>query len=1247
MKQMNWRSPLLKRLVVPFFAVFALSCLPDTASAQTLTVSPNTITFNAASNTQVPTASGFAVNNPAGTTFTVSANQTWIVTSILGSVVQVSISPAVLATLAPGTYFGAITVTSSVSTIPPATVTVTLNVGGTGGGGGSTVSPVSVAPNALSFQSQGGSIPAQQVFNLTAPAGSSYTVVTTYASSGGWLTTTPSNGVTTGATTPITVGATPGSLPAGVYSAAIQVLISNQITQVVLVTFTIGTGGITISPNVVTFSYQPGQAVPGNQSFTITTPQNSTYVVFSNQISGGSWLNLPTTSGQTSPSAQVTVGLNATAVQSLTTGIYTTLVSVSTTLSGQPVQYVMVVLQVGTTGSGGGGGTGSQGVTFAPASLTFNFTPGQSAPANQQITVNAPQAFNITVTFPTDNGGQWLAAGPTSVQLAPSGTIFTTNIAVGVIGLVIANLPNGAYTGRLVITQTGTSNVLATVPVTLNVGAGGGGGGATTGKVSPSQLTFTYQANQSNPPTQLLTLIPAGGTPTQYTTQITGPGGAAVNWLQLEPATGTAPGAIAVRIINVGTLPPGTFLATINVTFGSSATPIAVPVTLVVQATASLRTNVTSANFNYQINGSVPAGQGATVDVTSTGGVASPVSFTTTAAMATGSGWLSVSPASGTTPSQVAISVNAGGLQPGIYTGTVTLTYAGGQNVIPVTLQVSNLPLLNSNTPSMAFLHNIGSGSPAAQNLTITTTGASATIIPTVNQPAGQNWLTVTPLQQATTPVTFQVSVNPVGLSEGIYYGSIVFSAAAAGTVDNSPLVVPVAFNVTGSASLVITPGPLTFTQFQGGAAPASQALNIASSGTLLSYTVETSILTGSGWLSVSANSGITPSSIQVTANGTQLGLGSYSGSVIIRATGASNSPQVVPITLNVVSPPSVSASPNSLTFSANTNNVVTPPTQTIEVRSTGAQITYSVQATVPSGQPQWLVVTPTTAATTPSNITVSISLTGLQPGVYNGTITINTGLPQPITIPVQLNYQQVNPPVISSVTNAASFLPTAVAPGMIVAIFGQNLGPQNLVRLRLTPAGTVDTTLETVRVTFDGIPAPLVYVRSDVVSAVVPYGIGGRSSVRLQVENQGARSAEVNVRVVDAAPAIFTVNQQGDGQGAIQNSDFSINSAGNPAVRGQFAIIYITGEGATSPAGVDGLIASTSLLRSPIGRVEVRIGGQLAEVLYAGSVPTTVLGLAQVNVIVPPNAPTGSLVPVEVSVGGVASRPGVTMAIR
>src|SRR5262249_43661102 len=131
-----------------------------------------------------------------------------------------------------------------------------------------------------------------------------------------------------------------------------------------------------------------------------------------------------------------------------------------------------------------------------------------------------------------------------------------------------------------------------------------------------------------------------------------------------------------------------------------------------------------------------------------------------------------------------------------------------------------------------------------------------------------------------------------------------------------------------------------------------------------------------------------------------------------------------------------------------------------------------------------------------------------------------------------------VSQPQITSVTNSASFLPTAVTPGMIVAIFGSKLGPTTLTKLRFTPAGLVDTTLENVRVLFDGLPAPLVYVRNDVVSAVAPYALAGRATTNVQVEVQGVRSAAVNVRVIDASPGIFTLNQQGSGQGAVLNQD-------------------------------------------------------------------------------------------------------------
>jgi uncharacterized protein (TIGR03437 family) len=234
---------------------------------------------------------------------------------------------------------------------------------------------------------------------------------------------------------------------------------------------------------------------------------------------------------------------------------------------------------------------------------------------------------------------------------------------------------------------------------------------------------------------------------------------------------------------------------------------------------------------------------------------------------------------------------------------------------------------------------------------------------------------------------------------------------------------------------------------------------------------------------------------------------------------------------------------------------------------------------------------------------------------------------------------------------NAASQSPGPVSPGEIVAIYGQNLGPTTLTRLQLTAQGTVDTTLAGVRVLFGGVPSPMIFVRNDVVSAVVPYTLSGRLSTTLQLEYNGVKSNSIDLRVEQTAPGIFTVNQQGTGQGAIQNfPDFSLNGPSNPVRRGGIVTIYLTGEGPTSPAGTDGVIATATTLRNPTGKVTVRIGGVTvpdAQMIYAGSVPTSVLGLAQINVVVPNNAPTGSAVAVDVTVGSNPSQGGVTMAIQ
>jgi uncharacterized protein (TIGR03437 family) len=91
---------------------------------------------------------------------------------------------------------------------------------------------------------------------------------------------------------------------------------------------------------------------------------------------------------------------------------------------------------------------------------------------------------------------------------------------------------------------------------------------------------------------------------------------------------------------------------------------------------------------------------------------------------------------------------------------------------------------------------------------------------------------------------------------------------------------------------------------------------------------------------------------------------------------------------------------------------------------------------------------------------------------------------------------------------------------------------------------------------------------------------------------------------------------------------------------------IYGTGEGQTSPAGVTGTVNGTDL-KTPIAPVKVTIGDQDAVVQYAGAAGNSVAGLFQVNVIVPQSIAPGSAIPIRISVGGVLSPPGPTIATQ
>jgi len=132
---------------------------------------------------------------------------------------------------------------------------------------------------------------------------------------------------------------------------------------------------------------------------------------------------------------------------------------------------------------------------------------------------------------------------------------------------------------------------------------------------------------------------------------------------------------------------------------------------------------------------------------------------------------------------------------------------------------------------------------------------------------------------------------------------------------------------------------------------------------------------------------------------------------------------------------------------------------------------------------------------------------------------------------------------------------------------------------------------------------------------------------------------------VAGAAPGLFTADSTGTGQAAALNEDGSYNDAALPAVPGSMIVLFGTGEGQTSPAGVDGKPAADPYPK-PVQAVTVRIGGQTAEVLYAGAAPGLVAGVLQLNVRVPSGVASGNHSIVS-QVGDVSSRPDVTVSVR
>jgi len=403
------------------------------------------------------------------------------------------------------------------------------------------------------------------------------------------------------------------------------------------------------------------------------------------------------------------------------------------------------------------------GVT--PASLSFNYQSGGTAPAAQSFAVSSSgSALSYTVA----TSATWLSATPAS------GTT-SGNVSVSV---TPQSLSAGTYTGTVTITSAGASNSPKAVPVTLTVTATS----APTLNVSPLNLSFSYQTGGATPAAQPVNI--SSSSALSYTAA------ASAAWLSATPASGNTPGSLSVSVNPAG-LAAGTYTGTVTVTAtGASNSPQKIAVTLAVTGTppSGPSLNITPGNLSFTY------ASGTTTSGTQTLSVASSGSGLNITAAASGGSWLTVTPSSGSTPATLKVSANPTGLAVGTYNGKITITSSGAANspqTVPVKLVVTGT---GSGTlkiwPSRAvsFDYQSGQPDPSPKTVRVYSTGAHLSFTAAAH---GGTWLSVNP-SGGTTPGILSISVDPTGLASGTYTATVKITAPGSTGV-NLPVVLRVA----------------------------------------------------------------------------------------------------------------------------------------------------------------------------------------------------------------------------------------------------------------------------------------------------------------------------------------------------------------------------------------------------------------------------------------------------------------------
>jgi len=281
---------------------------------------------------------------------------------------------------------------------------------------------------------------------------------------------------------------------------------------------------------------------------------------------------------------------------------------------------------------------------------------------------------------------------------------------------------------------------------------------------------------------------------------------------------------------------------------------------------------------------------------------------------------------------------------------------------------------------------------------------------------------------------------------------------------------------------------------------------------------------------------------------------------------------------------------------------------------------------------PRSLSISPTRTVEAPLAGTTAFPLIRTLAAIYDGSALVSLST-SGITVIPSGYAASVAIPQISSVVNAANGQ-SGVAPGGLISVYGSQMSPVNIATQQIP----LPTALGESCITVNGVAIPLVFVSSSQINGQLPFDVDGNATMVLRTP--GGTSNNFNLVIQDQAPSIFLSGTAGPETGLatiVRADDNQLVTPTNPIHPKDDIIIYATGLGVTAPSVPAGVPPGSGVLASAIVTPAVTLGGAAMAVSYAGLVPGEV-GVYQINVQAPPDAPQGLSIPLVITQGGVTT---------